>query len=210
MKFAKLIKGITDVRPVEFTLPGADAPIIVGLRPITAWEESEVTERATAFAESKGVKKPAETDYQFVLGVWTNTLLTACQAFTDLEFPAEDGSPPVTYKKGELIFGNVDEILQGLDRDRISYLYEMQQRIQEDHGMRKERMTQEEMLVAVHQIATSEVDDVNLPFRKWGPSLRASFMHFTACMLYFSRLDKSPSGTASESSETNVSKKSAE
>jgi hypothetical protein len=206
MKFSKLIKGITDVRPVELTLPGADAPITVGLRPLTAWEESDVTARATTFAKTKGVEKPDERDYQFVLGVWTNTLLTACQAFTDLEFPAEEGSPAITYKKGEPIFGNVDEILQGLDRDRISYLFEMQQRIQEDHGMRKERMTQEEMLVAVHQIATSEVGDADLPFWKWGPSLRANFMHFTACMLYFSRLDKSPSGTSSESSETNVSK----
>lgn len=193
MKFGKLVKGITDVRPVEVTLPGGDAPITVGLRPLTAWEESEVTAKATAFAKSKGVEKPDASDYQFVLGIWTNTLLVACQAFTDLEFPGDDGSK-VTFKKGEPMFASIDEILQGLDRDRISYLYEMQQRIQEDHGMRKERLTQEEMLAAVAQIATSEVGDANLPFWSWGPSLRASFLHFTASMLYYARLDKSPSG----------------
>jgi hypothetical protein len=115
------------------------------------------------------------------------------------------GGEPVTFKKGEPMFANVDEILQGLDRDRISYLYEMQQRIQEDHGLRKERLSQEEMLAAMAQIATSEVGDANLPFWKWGPSLRASFMHFLASMLYFSHQDKSLSGTSSESSAKNDS-----
>ena len=200
MKFGKLVKGITDVRPVELLLPGADAPITVGLRPVTAWEESDVTAKATAFAKSKGVEKPSENDYQFVLGVWTNTLLTSCQAYADMEFASEDG-PSITYKKGEPMFASVEEILQGLDRDRISYLYEMQQRIQEDHGMRKERMSQEEMLAAVQQIAMSEVGEANLPFWRWGPNLRASFMHFLASMLFFSRQDKSPSGGPSESPE---------
>lgn len=209
MKFAKLVKGITDIRPVEITLPGADAPITIGQRPLTAWEESDVTAKAMAFAKSRGVEKPDERDYQYVLGVWSNTLLVACQAFADMEFPGDDGST-VTYKKGEPIFASVDEILQGLDRDRISYLYEMQQRIQEDHGLRAERLTQEEMLAAVAQIATSEVGASHLPFWKWGPSLRASFLHFTASMLYFSRLDRSPSGTSSESPEKPASPTSAE
>lgn len=209
MKFAKLVKGITDVRPVELTLPGADAPITVGLRPVTAWEESDITAKATAFAKSKGVDKPAESDYQFVLGIWTNTLLVACVACTNLEFKGDDGSA-ITYAKGESLFANVEELLQGLDRDRISYLYEMQQRIQEDHGMRKERLSQEEMLAAVAQIATSEVGDAALPFWRWGPSLRASFLHFTASMLYFSRLDKSPSGTSYASPAKNDSPTNAE
>lgn len=207
MKFAKLVKGILDVRPVDITLPGADAPITVGLRPLTAWEESDVTAKAMAFAKSKGVEKPDGSDYQFVLGVWINTLLMACQAYTDIEVA---GDEPVSFTKGEPLFANVDEILQGLDRDRISYLYEMQQRIQEDHGMRKERLSHEEMLAAVSQIATSEVGDANLPFWNWGPSLRASFMHFMASMLYYSRPDKLPSGITSEKPANSDSAKSPE
>jgi hypothetical protein len=205
MKFAKVIKGIQDVRPVEVTLPGADAPITVGLRPLTAWEESEVTAKATAFAKSKGVEKPDERDYQFVLGCWVNTLLVACQAHADLEIDAGDGTK-VIFKKGELIFANVDEILQGLDRDRISYLYEMQQRIQEDHGMRKERMSHEEMLKNIAIMATSEVGDANLPFWSWGPSLRVSFMRFMASMLYYSQPNKSLSGGISAVPEPSDSK----
>ena len=204
MKFSSIVKGIKDVRPVEITLPGADVPMVVGLRALTAWEESDITAKAMAFAKAKGVDKPDERDYQFVLGCWANTLLVSCVAFEDLSIDV-GGGEPVTFKKGEPMFANVDEILQGLDRDRISYLYEMQQRIQEDHGLRKERLSQEEMLAAVAQIATSEVGEANLPFWKWGPSLRASFMHFLASMLYFSRQDKSLSGTSSGSSATNDS-----
>ena len=204
MKFSSIVKGIKDVRPVEITLPGADVPMVIGLRALTAWEESDITAKAMAFAKAKGVDKPDERDYQFVLGCWANTLLVSCVAFEDLSIDVGSGEP-VTFKKGEPMFATVDEILQGLDRDRISYLYEMQQRIQEDHGLRKERLSQEEMLAAVAQIATSEVGDANLPFLRWGPSLRASFMHFLASMLYFSHQDKSLSGTSSESSEKNDS-----
>ena len=177
-----LSKGIKDVRPVEITLPGADVPMVVGLRALTAWEESDITAKAMAFAKAKGVDKPDERDYQFVLGCWANTLLPRA-AFEDLSIDV-GGGDPVTFKKGEPMFANVDEILQGLDRDRISYLYEMQQRIQEDHGLRKERLSQEEMLAAVAQIATSEVGDANLPFWRWGRvCVRASCI--LASMLYF-------------------------
>lgn len=184
MKFAKLVKGLADVRPVELVLPGAD-PFQIGQRPLTAWEETEVIEKARSFAKSKGVDKPTDDDPLYVMGVWANTLLLACQCL--------DGDD-----KGQPFFGSVEEILNGLDRDRISYLYEMQQRIQEDHGCRKERLTPDEMMAAVHDIVTKEVGDPSLPFWKWGPSLRASFMHFLACQLFLSRLDKSPSGSTSE------------
>ncbi len=108
--------------------------------------------------------------------------------------------------KGQPFFSDATEILRGLDRDRVSYLYEMQQCIQEDHGMRKERLTPEEMMAATHQIVTSEVGADDLPFWKWGPSARASYMHFLASMCFHSAPDRSPFGLTSNSDSTNATR----
>jgi hypothetical protein len=183
-KFASLIKGTADVRPVELVLPGMAEPIKIGARPLNAWEEKDVIAKAREFAKAHGVDKPTDDDPLYVLGAWVNTLLIA--------YSALDGD-----EKGEPFFGSTDEILKGLDRDRISYLYEMQQRVQEDNGFRKERLSPDDMVKAIHQIATSEVGDANLPFWKWGPSLRASFMHSLASLLYFSLMSRSDSGGTS-------------
>lgn len=189
MKFAALVKGTADVRPVELMLPGHEQPIVLGQRPLSAWEEKEVIDRALLMFDPKGLSKPDANDPRYVIAVWAHTLAIACQCM--------DGED-----KGQPFFADAVEILRELDRDRVSYLYEMQQRIQEDHGMRKERMTPDEMMAAVHQIVTEEVGADTLPFWKWGPALRASFMHHLACLLYYSRQDKSHSGLTSESDST--------
>ena len=193
MRFAKLVKGTADVRPVELVLPGLAEPIKIGQRPLNALEETDVIAKAREFAKAKGADKPTDDDPLYVMGAWANTLLVACVSL--------DGDD-----KGEPFFASVDEILSGLDRDRISYLYEMQQRIQEDHGCRKERLSADEMMRAVHDIVTKEVGDPDLPFWKWGPSLRASFMHFLASQLFLSQLDKSPSGSTSGADTANATK----
>lgn len=185
MKFAALVKGQADVRPVELLLPGHDQPIVIGQRPLSAWEEKDVIDKALLMFDPKGHSKPDNDDPRYVMSIWAHTLALSCQCM--------DGDD-----KGKPFFADATEILHGLDRDRVSYLYEMQQRIQEDHGMRKERLSPEEMMGAVHELVTEEVGDSTLPFWKWGPSARASFMHFLANMLFHSASDKSLFGSTSE------------
>lgn len=193
MKFAALVKGQADVRPTELMLPGHENPIVIGQRPISAWEEKDAIDRALVMFDPTGKSKPAPEDPRYVMCIWAQTLVLACQCM--------DGDD-----KGQPFFSDAIEILQGLDRDRVSYLYEMQQRIQEDHGMRKERLSPEEMMAATHQIVTSEVGADDLPFWKWGPSARASYMHFLASMCFHSAPDRSPFGSTSNSDSTNATK----
>jgi hypothetical protein len=192
MKFAALVKGTADVRPVELMLPGHETPIVIGQRPLSAWEEKEVIDRALLMFDPKGLSKPDADDPRYVMSIWAHTLLLACQC--------TDGDD-----KGQPFFSDANEILQGLDRDRVSYLYEKQQCIQEDHGMRKERLSPDEMMAAVHELVTKEVGDPTLPFWKWGPSVRASFMHFLASALYHSAPVKSHYGSTSDSGAPNAS-----
>lgn len=184
-KFATIIKGTANVARVDLQLPNIAESIVVHVRPLNAWEDAQVFEKARAFAVERGLAKPTDVDELYVLGVWANTLLIACQDET-----------------GEAFFASADEILKGLDRDRISYLYEQQQRVQEDAGFRKERMAPGEMLAAIHELATKEVGDSTLPFWQWGPSLRASFMRFMAVQLLNLASSKSELGTTSRREST--------
>lgn len=192
MKFSAIIKGAADIRPVDLALPGLAEPIKVGVRPLSAWEEADVLEKARAFATARGLASPSQNDELYVFGVWANTLLIGCSWLT-----GEDAGRP--------LFESVEEILKGLDRDRISYLFEQQQRVQEEHGMRKERLTPDEIMRNVHECATKDVGDPSLPFWNWGPSARASYMHFTANLLLNCMSDKSPRGsTFAADSETDT------
>ncbi len=182
MKFSAIIKGAADVRPIELALPGVAEPIRLGVRPLSAWDESDAIEKARAFAVARGLPSPTQDDELYVFGVWIYTLALTC-----VSLDGED--------KGEPFFESADEILKGLDRDRISYLFEQQQRVQEDHGMRKERLSPDQMLAAVHELVQKEVGDPTLPFWKWGPSLRASFMRLLAVLLWNSQSDKSQLGS---------------
>ena len=184
-KFASIIKGTANVLRVDLQLPNIAESIVVHVRPLNAWEDAQVLEKARAFAVERGLAKPTDVDDLYVLGVWANTLLIACQD-----------------ESGEAFFASADEILKGLDRDRISYLYEQQQRAQEDAGFRKERMAPGEMLAAIHELATKEVGDATLPFWQWGPSLRASFMRFMAVQLLSLASNSSHSGSTSATANT--------
>jgi hypothetical protein len=183
MKFAAIKKGTADVRPIELTLPWGET-IRVGVRPLPGWDDTAVFEKARAFAKARGVEKPTDEDPVYVMGIWVHTLLASITVFDSDE-------------KGEPFFADVDEILKGLDRDRISYLYEQQQRVQEEHGMRADRMTEEQFLAAVHECVRKEADDPSFPFWKWGPTLRVTFMRRLAVLLWNSHLDKSLFGASS-------------
>ncbi len=171
-RIGKLLKGLDEERVVELELPGprgARETIRLGVRALPAWDETDVRAAALAFAKAKGA--PAEDDDPiYVMGVWVNTILNA---YVSLD--AED--------KGNPAFDNVEEILHGLDRDRIAYLFEQQQLMQEESGARKETLSEEETIAAVMQIARAEVGARDLPFWHWGQTALASYMRFTARLL---------------------------
>lgn len=189
MKFAAIKKGAADVRPVELTLPWGET-VRVGVRPLAAWDDTSVYEKALAFAKARGVEAPTDEDPVYVMGIWVHTLLASVTVF--------EGDD-----KGEPFFGDVDEILKGLDRDRISYLYEQQQRVQEEHGMRQERMTEAQFLAAVHECVRKEEDDPTFPLWRWGPTMRVTFLRRMAVLLWNSPQDKLRFGASSEGASSN-------
>ncbi len=175
MRFSKLIKGFDQLRVVDLQLPGPGAiSVRVGVKPLPAWDETYVRESAAKFAKERG-GSASNDDHIYVMGIWVHTLLLACVS-TD----AED--------KGLPFFESAEEILRGLDRDRIAYLYEQQQYVQEDAGARKDRMTQDEMVQTIMKLAKAEgVDDVHLFFSGLGPTVRATLVRFMANLLWLSQ-----------------------
>lgn len=184
-KFAKLMKGLDEVRPVELELPGAEGArsvVRLGLRPLAGWDETAALEDAAKFAKARGASSSAE-DPIYVMAVWAETLFRAA-----ISLDAED--------KGAPFFDSSEEILRGLDRDRISLLYEQQQIVQEGAGARKETMNEAEMVAFVMRIAHAEVDEVHRFFSGWGPTARATLLRFLARQLLDSLSGSSPSGPA--------------
>lgn len=171
-RIGKLLKGLDEERVIELELPGprgARTSIRLGVRALPGWDETDIRTKALAFAKERGA--PADdNDPIYVMGVWVNTILLAYVSVDD-----ED--------KGKPAFDDVEEILRGLDRDRISYLYEQQALFQEESGARKETLSPGEMVAATMQIARSEVGARDLPFWRWGHTARASYMHFLANLL---------------------------
>lgn len=185
-KFGRLLKGLDEVRTVELELPGASgarAVVKVGLRPLAGWDETAALEDAARFARARGAS-PSSDDPIYVMAVWAETLVRAA-----VSVDPED--------KGQPFFESSEEILRGLDRDRISLLYEQQQIVQEGAGARKESMSEGEMVAAVMAIARAEVDDVHRFFSEWGPTARATLLRFLARLSLGSLPSSSPSGPGS-------------
>lgn len=189
-RFATLVKGLDQLREVDLQLPGpaGNRQIVrLGVKPLPAWEEVSILAAAGKFATERGAKA-VDTDHVYVMGVWVHTLLAAC-----VSVDAEDA--------GVAFFGSVEEILQGLDRDRISYLYEEQQIVQEQAGARIERMSAQQMVQATLKLAEAEgIDEVHRFLSGWGPTVRATLVHYLAVQLFALLPGNSPSGQGSSGS----------
>lgn len=190
-RIGQLLKGLNEERVIELELPGprgARSTVRLGVRALPAWDETDIRTKALAFAKERGA--PADdSDPIYVMGVWVNTILLAYVSVDE-----ED--------KGKPAFDNVDEILHGLDRDRISYLYEQQALFQEESGARKESLSPGEMIAATLEIARAEVGARELPFWRWGHTARASYMHFMANLLLHSEAFASLSTSDSSAKPT--------
>lgn len=145
MKFSQLARGTRARQKVTLEMPEGDA-LSCDVRPLNGIEEADVLAKARAFAESRGVKEPKDGEPIYELGKQVHTLLLAC-------LDAESATP-VPY------FASADEVLDGLDRDRRSYLYQLQQSWEDQCAPRPSRMSEQDFVQKCMDIcAAAEGDD---------------------------------------------------
>lgn len=190
MRFGQIVRGTRARRAVTIEglndTEGNPAPIDV--RPLNGTEQAEVLAKARAFALAQGVKEPRDGEPLYELGRQVHTLLLAC---IDHDSPADAPRP---------FFASAEEILEGLDRDRRSYLFEHQESWEDACAPRPSRMDQEDFLRWCSEIcAADEGDDV--PFVRLRPVLRWSCMRTLAALHVISpspsSASTSPSGSDS-------------
>lgn len=195
MKFSQIIRGTRARKTV--TIEGIDtpegAPIPIDVRPLNGLEQAETLAKARAFAESRGVKEPRDGEPIYDLGKQVYTLLLAC---LDHESPGDAPRP---------FFASADEILEGLDRDRRSYLYELQEMWEDECAPRPSSMESKDFLAWCMEVCSAPEGDDG-PFVRLRPVLRWSCVRTLAAIHVLSQTHKSESGSRSENgSPTNTS-----
>lgn len=196
-KFADIAKGRRARRMVPF--PGTIAPAegapeqVLDLIVLSGTEEAEVLERARSFARNKGVDAPKAGDPEYDLGLMVHTLLVACK---DHDSPPEAPAP---------FFASASEILDNLDRERISYLYTLQQVWQDELSPNGAKGLDEEKIWQLI-IEAAEEEDTHRFFERLPPATLGRLLHFTARRLLSALRSKSDSSSISEptSSSDNV------
>lgn len=184
MKFSQIIKG-TRARKA-FPLPMPDGvEYEVALVPLSGSQEMQALADARKVATERGSAEPKAGDALYERALWACTLAAAC---IDPESPEAAPRP--------FFDGGVGQILDELDRDRIAYLFEAQQAWQDECAPRPGSMTGDEFLSNVLACARSE-DGAELPFERWRPVLRRSFVRSLALQAVISLLPRSPSGPSS-------------
>jgi len=175
----------------------------VDIVPLIGEHEADVLVGARAFAKARGVEEPKRGDELYELGLWVHTLLAAC-------LDPDEPTKPVR------AFDSIEQMLDrttGLDRDRIAFLFEAQQRHQDACSFRKRGLDIGEFINEVIAHAVKEEDPAELPFEQWAPATRRSFVR-TLCVQYMNLLEsKLPFTSASldevkkpeNSSETSTS-----
>lgn len=172
-RFRDVAKGPNARHTVEVALLDGTA-WRVDVVPLIGEAEAEVLVGARAFAKARGVEDPKPGVELYELGLWVHTLLAAC-------LDADEPARPVR------AFDSVEQILDrgtGLDRDRIAFLFEAQQRHQDACSFRKRGLSMAEYVAAVVEHGTAAEDVPELPFERWQPATRRSFVRSMAHQLY--------------------------
>jgi hypothetical protein len=144
--------------------PGQAAPIAPGatvkvdLRVLSGEEEAVVLDKARKFAIGRGVKVPRDGEPIYDLAVMIETLALAC---VDSESPEEAPA---------LFFESSREILDGMDRERIVYVYTVWETWQEECSPQAKTMPPEEFFDIVVRAADSE--DPTDPFCRLRPGMQ--------------------------------------
>lgn len=150
MKYRDLERGPIEGRTEDFELPGG---VVVKVRvvPLLAGRDREIETGAAEYARSQSAEaKPGEPTYE--RGIYAHTILRSV-------LDPEDGAR---------FFSSVEEMLdpdRGLDRDRLAYLFELQQQVQADFSPRTGKLDSAQFFQWLE--ATAEAGDgAELPFER--------------------------------------------
>lgn len=180
-RFQEIARGTAATKVVDLPLSGGE-PVKVAVRPLNGAELGRVIGDARAYAlaekrrafpdDTRPLPEPKEGDRLYDLGHMAATLLAAC------EDPDKPGTP---------FFGSREEILDGLDSDRIVLLYEQQQAWQDHCAPRVDRMNREDFFKLTFDLGQEDEGQPDSPFARLRPSLRLSWAR-TIARLYMGSL----------------------
>ena len=153
-RFDDILKGKRARRTVPFPEPlyapsrpdGAppEAQVVVDLVVLSAEEESRALADAVKFAKGLGIEDPKPDTPLYDLGLMIHTILIGC---VDHDSPMDAPAP---------FFKSAEQVRQGLDRERIAYLYTLQQVWQEDVSPTRKRFDDNRLLELVIDAADEE------------------------------------------------------
>lgn len=194
--FSVIAKGTKAIRRVGFTtISGVEATC--GVRVLLDVHDDAIETAARAAAVARGADpKPGDVIYDRWVRLFT--LLYACVSVPDTESEPIADDPPLFFD------GGIEQIQTHLDRERIAYLFALQEQWQALVSPRPRNMTRDEYAAHVFRMAMAEVGDDELPFWHWHPALLESFV-ITSCGLLMSShvlrsaygLDSGPNATSS-------------
>lgn len=192
-KLKQILLGTAARTSISLPLGGQAIPVDV--RPITAAEEVAALAQARSLAIKQGVEDPREGNSIYDLLVMASVVLIGC---VDHDSPQD---------KPEPFCESIEQVLS-LGRDSVVYLYEAQEAWQEKTSPRRRKLSPEEYLALVVQLAASdEEDDALDPFARWPRATLVSCMRTMASQLLSSPGPRSqPTSSPAASGETALSR----
>lgn len=189
-KFREIARGNLDIdrAPIEFIDGTTDT---IGLRLLLGSEEDAILTAARTAAVQRGVTDPK--DGNPIYDAWV-ARYTVFHAAVD----------PDEGHRAESYFESAEQILHNLDDDRVVYLAERQRTWQDARSPRLRSLNRDQYIGAVLEIATAGEGE-DLPFERWHPALRKSFLRISCSLLLNSPGLKSASGLDSVGSTKNSS-----
>jgi hypothetical protein len=191
-RFRDIARGARARRTVEFPIATGE-PVKVAVGVLLDGADEEIDRLSREHAKKLGVEDPKPGNSIYDRAADRFTLLLSC---TDPESPDE---APVPF------FASEEEIREGLDRDRIAYLVTAQAVWQDQCSPRQLKLTTDEFISKVVEVATSPDDR---PFYLMRPGLQWIFMRTLAgqCMNSpeLKSLSGLGSGTSSNSSDSKL------
>lgn len=172
-KFSQVAKGATARKRVSFTLMDGTA-VECAVIPLLVEADAEILAGARKHAMDRGVADPKDGDPLYEQGIWIHTIVRGC---VDPDSPENAPQP--------FFDGGAQQILHptlGLDRDRIAFLFEAQQAWQDECSLRPGKLTAGEFFAELVRHAELP-EGAELPFERWRPVLRRSFVRSMAVRL---------------------------
>ncbi len=196
--FSLVAGGVSKIRRVAF--PTIEGTVVkCGIRILLDADDDAIETAARAAAEARGVKEPKPGDPIYDRWVRLFTLL-----FATVAVPEEEGAP--VPPDAPLFFdGGVEQIQHHLDRERIAYLFAMQEQWQALIAPRRKNLSRDEFIQAIFQHAMATTGEDELPFWRWHPALQESYLVSTAALLMRSPSIKSAYGSDSAAPSTGSS-----